>query len=62
MTFDALPAGAMVFLDANCLVYAATADPAYGAACQRLLDEIENKARITRSSVSRGMNRTAQSP
>ena len=43
MTFDDLPSGAMVFLDANCLVYAATADPAYGAACQRLLDEIENK-------------------
>ncbi len=33
----------MVFLDANCLVYAATADPTYGAACQRLLEEIENK-------------------
>ncbi len=43
MTFNDLPAGAMVFLDANCLVYAATADPLYGAACQHLLEEIENK-------------------
>jgi predicted nucleic acid-binding protein len=33
----------MVFIDANCLVYAAISDPTYGAACQRLLDEIENK-------------------
>lgn len=43
MTFNDLPAGAMVFCDANCLVYAATADPTYGAACQRLLEEIENR-------------------
>lgn len=43
MTFSDLPAGAMVFIDANCLVYAATSDPAYGAACQRLLEAIENK-------------------
>lgn len=33
----------MVFLDANCLVYAATADPLYGAACQRLLEQIEHQ-------------------
>jgi predicted nucleic acid-binding protein len=33
----------MVFLDANCLVYAATSDPQYGMACQRLLEQIENK-------------------
>lgn len=43
MTFHDLPAGAMVFIDANCLVYAATSDPTYGVACQRLLNEIENK-------------------
>jgi predicted nucleic acid-binding protein len=43
VTFSALPAGATVFLDANCLVYAATSDPTYGAPCQWLLDEIENK-------------------
>jgi predicted nucleic acid-binding protein len=33
----------MVFIDANCLVYAATSDPQFGAACQRLLEQIENK-------------------
>jgi uncharacterized protein len=43
VTFSDLPAGAMVFIDANCLVYAATSDPTYGAVCQRLLEEIENK-------------------
>jgi predicted nucleic acid-binding protein len=43
VTFNDLPAGAMVFNDANCLVYAATSDPTYGAACERLLDDIENK-------------------
>jgi predicted nucleic acid-binding protein len=43
VTFDDLPVGAAVFLDANCLVYAATSDPQYGAACQRLLERIENK-------------------
>jgi hypothetical protein len=43
MTFNDLPASVTVFVDANCLVYAATSDPTYGAACQRLLEEIENK-------------------
>jgi predicted nucleic acid-binding protein len=43
MTFDDLPSGAVVFIDANCLVYAATSDPTFGAACERLLDRIENK-------------------
>ena len=43
VTFDNIPAGLPVFLDANCLVYEATADPAYGAACRRLLERIENK-------------------
>jgi predicted nucleic acid-binding protein len=43
VTFNDLPGGASVFLDANCLVYAATADPTYGAACQRLLTEVEKK-------------------
>jgi predicted nucleic acid-binding protein len=33
----------MVFLDANCLVYAATSDPQYGVTCQQLLERIENK-------------------
>jgi predicted nucleic acid-binding protein len=43
VTFDDIPPGAVVFLDANCLVYAAASDPQYGAACQRLLEQIENK-------------------
>jgi len=43
VTFDNLPAGATVFIDANCLVYAATSDARYGAPCQRLLEEIEKK-------------------
>jgi predicted nucleic acid-binding protein len=43
VTFDDLPAGATVFIDANCLVYAATADQTYGAVCQRLLEEVEKK-------------------
>jgi predicted nucleic acid-binding protein len=43
VTFDNIPAGLAVFLDANCLVYEATADPTYGPACKRLLERIENK-------------------
>src|SRR5205085_5412509 len=43
VTFDDMAAGLAVFLDANCLVYEATADPTYGPACKRLLERIENK-------------------
>ncbi len=43
VTFDAIPAGVTVFLDANCLIYEATADPTYGPACRRLLERIENQ-------------------
>jgi predicted nucleic acid-binding protein len=42
VTFDNIPPGETVFLDANILVYAATAHPQYGAACQRLLEQVEN--------------------
>ncbi len=42
MTFDDLLVGTAVFFDANCLVYAATADPRFGPACQHLLRRIEN--------------------
>jgi predicted nucleic acid-binding protein len=42
VTFDDLLAGTDVFIDANCLVYEATADPTYGPACRRLLERIEN--------------------
>lgn len=43
MTFDNIPAGLAVFLDANCIVYDVTFDPVYGPACKRLLERIENK-------------------
>jgi len=43
MTFDDLPTGATVFLDANVLVYAATPHPVHGIACNRLLDRIEHQ-------------------
>ncbi|MHB1423717.1 MAG: type II toxin-antitoxin system VapC family toxin [Gemmataceae bacterium] len=43
MTFDDIPANAVVFLDTNCLVYAATSDPQWGTACQRLLEQIEKQ-------------------
>ena len=43
MTFDDIPSGAVVFIDANCLVYAATSEPQYGASCQRLLEQVENR-------------------
>jgi len=43
VTFNDLPAGATVFIDANCLIYAAASDPIYGPPCQRLLERIEKK-------------------
>ena len=43
MTFDDVPAGAAVFLDANTLVYAIIADPSYGSAAKKLLDRIEHQ-------------------
>lgn len=43
MTFDAIPTGQSVFVDANPLLYYFTSHPRFGAACQKLLDRIENK-------------------
>src|SRR5271155_1348447 len=43
MTFDAIAAGSTVFVDANAFLHYFTAHPRYGAACQKLLDRIENK-------------------
>ncbi len=43
MTFDIIPAGTSVFLDANSLVYAFSSDPRFGTPCQRLLKRMENK-------------------
>jgi hypothetical protein len=43
MTFDDIPAGADVFLDANTLVYHFIAEPTIGAACTLLLERIERR-------------------
>jgi predicted nucleic acid-binding protein len=43
MTFDAVLAGASIFVDANILLYYFTAHSRYGPACQKLLDRIDNK-------------------
>lgn len=45
MTFANIPSGTRVFLDANTLVYAILAHPAYGAACKMLLDRVEHQDR-----------------
>lgn len=42
MTFEDIPAGDSVFLDANVLVYYFLADPVYGPACRDLLQRIEH--------------------
>jgi hypothetical protein len=41
VTFDNIPSGAAVFIDANCLVYEAPADPTYGPAGKRLLGGVD---------------------
>lgn len=41
MNFASLPAGAIVFLDANVFVYAYAGDPSFGSACTDLLERIE---------------------
>jgi predicted nucleic acid-binding protein len=41
MTFDRIPPGAAIFLDANTPIYHFTADPTYGTACTTLLKRIE---------------------
>ncbi|HEV2968371.1 MAG TPA: PIN domain-containing protein [Pirellulales bacterium] len=43
MTFDDLPAGAVVFLDANLLVYHFAAHPTFGTSCSRLIERIDKK-------------------
>jgi predicted nucleic acid-binding protein len=43
VTFDDITSGTDVFIDANCLVYAVTADPRYGPSCKRLLERIDNQ-------------------
>jgi len=41
MTFDAIPAGESVFVDANVFLHYFTMHPRYGAACQTFLDRIQ---------------------
>jgi predicted nucleic acid-binding protein len=43
VTFDDILSGTALFVDANCLVYAVSADPRYGASCKRLLERIDNQ-------------------
>jgi predicted nucleic acid-binding protein len=43
VTFDDIPSSSAVFIDANCLVYAVSADPRYGQSCERLLEQIDNQ-------------------
>lgn len=40
MTFDAIGAGAAVFLDANTLIYHFTGEPQFGAACTGLIRRV----------------------
>ena len=41
MTFDQIPSGTDVFLDANALIYHFAGDSTYGPACTRLIERIE---------------------
>lgn len=43
MTFDDLPGGSDVFLDANVFIYYAEPHPTFGPACKQLLLRIENQ-------------------
>lgn len=40
MTFANIPQGSRIFLDANTLIYHASADPTYGAACKQLIGRV----------------------
>jgi predicted nucleic acid-binding protein len=46
MTFDLIPLGSAVFLDANTLTYYFQPHPKYGSACQRLMERIERQQLI----------------
>jgi predicted nucleic acid-binding protein len=43
VTLDDIPSGTAIFIDTNCLVYAVSADPRYGPACERLLQRIDKQ-------------------
>jgi predicted nucleic acid-binding protein len=42
VTFDAIPSGSDVFIDANALVFAFDSQSPYHPACRKLLDRVEN--------------------
>jgi len=44
MNFASVPAGSRVFLDANTLIYYATAEPTFGIACKQLIERIAFQA------------------
>ena len=43
MTFAEIAVGALLFVDANTLVYHFAADPLLGPACRQLLDRIKGR-------------------
>jgi len=43
MTFDQVPSGTQIFLDANGLIYHFTAHATYGPACTHLIERIEQQ-------------------
>ena len=43
MNFASIPNGSRTFIDANALVYYATADATYGAACKQLMERIARR-------------------
>jgi predicted nucleic acid-binding protein len=43
MTFDDLPAGASVFVDANPFIYHCTPEPTFGAVCRVLMERIARR-------------------
>jgi predicted nucleic acid-binding protein len=43
MTFASIANGSSVFVDANTLVYHASADPKFGAACKQLMERIARR-------------------
>ncbi len=52
MTFDVIPVGQSLFVDANVLLHYFTMHPRYGAACQKLLDRIDNQDLVGFTSAS----------
>src|SRR5262249_52519898 len=43
MTLADIPAGTTIFVDSNILIFAVTAHPVHGTACELFLDRVENQ-------------------